>query len=124
MHALRTILLVIVIITSAKYGCSCVEVNAIISGAPNDLIFANTSHVSQMVVCICSLFICQTDNTTIKKIQKWRKYGGLQRQYTNIYYITAFCILVHKHIHWLCEYIYQYNKIYTSTTICIPAQKC
>ena len=37
-----------------------------------------------------------------------------------IYHITAFYILVHKHIHWLCEYIYQYNKIYTSTTICIP----
>ena len=51
-------------------------------------------------------------------------YGGPQRQYTNIYYITAFYILVHKHIHWLCEYIYQYNKIYTSTTICIPVQKC
>ena len=51
-------------------------------------------------------------------------YGGPQRQYTNIYYITAFYILVHKHIHCLCEYIYQYNKIYTSTTICIPVQKC
>ena len=51
-------------------------------------------------------------------------YGGPQRQYTNIYYITSFYILVHKHIHWLCEYIYQYNKIYTSTTICIPVQKC
>ena len=51
-------------------------------------------------------------------------YGGPQRQYTNIYYITAFFILVHKHIHWLCEYIYQYNKIYTSTTIYIPVQKC
>ena len=50
-------------------------------------------------------------------------YGGPQRQYTNIYYITAFYILVHKHIHWLCEYIYQYNKIYTSTTICIPVKK-
>ena len=42
-------------------------------------------------------------------------YGGPQRQYTNIYYITAFYILVHKHI---------LNKIYTSTTICIPIQKC
>ena len=51
-------------------------------------------------------------------------YGGPQRQYTNIYYITSFCILVRKHIHWLCEYICQYNKIYTSTTICIPVQKC
>ena len=40
-----------------------------------------------------------------------------------IYHITAFYILVHKHIHWLCEYIYQYNKIYTSTTICIPVKK-
>ena len=36
-------------------------------------------------------------------------YGGPQRQYTNIYYITAFYILAHKHIHWLCEYIYHYN---------------
>ena len=50
-------------------------------------------------------------------------YGGPQRQYTNIYYITAFYILVHKHIHWLCEYIYQYNKIYNNTTIFIPVQK-
>ena len=40
------------------------------------------------------------------------RYGGPQRQYTNMYYITAFYILVHKHIHWPCEYIYQYNKIY------------
>ena len=53
----------------------------------------------------------------------WVNYGGPQRQYTNIYHITAFYILVHKHIHWLCEYIYQYNKIYTSTTICIPVKK-
>ena len=53
-----------------------------------------------------------------------KKYGGPQRQYTNIYHITAFYILLHKHIHWLCEYIYQYNKIYTSTTICVPVQKC
>ena len=52
------------------------------------------------------------------------RYGGPQRQYRNIYYITTFYILVHKRIHWLCEYIYQYNKIYTSTTICIPVQKC
>ena len=51
-------------------------------------------------------------------------YGGPQQQYTNIYYITAIYKLVHKHIHRLCEYIYQYNKIYTSTTICIPVQKC
>ena len=51
-------------------------------------------------------------------------YGGPQRQYTNIYYITSFYILEHKHIHCLCEYIYQYNKIYTSTTICIPVQTC
>ena len=29
-------------------------------------------------------------------------YGGPQRQYTNIYYITALYILVHKHIHRLC----------------------
>ena len=28
-----------------------------------------------------------------------------------IYHITAFYILVHKHIHWLCEYIYQYLTI-------------
>ena len=50
-------------------------------------------------------------------------YGGPQRQYTNIYHITAFYILLHKHIHWLCGYIYQYNKIYISTTICIPVKK-
>ena len=49
------------------------------------------------------------------------KYGGPQRQYTNIYYITAFYILVHKHIHWLRGYNYQYNKIYTSTTILYPS---
>ena len=48
-------------------------------------------------------------------------YGGPQRQYTNIYYITAFYILVHKHIHWLRGYIYQYNKIYNSTTILYPS---
>ena len=48
-------------------------------------------------------------------------YGGPQRQYTNIYYITAFYILVHKHIHWLRGYIYQYNEIYTSTTILYPS---
>ena len=48
-------------------------------------------------------------------------YGGPQRQYTNIYYITAFYILVHKHIHWLRGYIYQYNKIYTSTTVLYPS---
>ena len=45
------------------------------------------------------------------------RYGGPQRQYTNMYYITAFYILVHKHIHWPCEYIYQYNKIYTIATM-------
>ena len=38
-------------------------------------------------------------------------YGGPQRQYTNIYFITANYTLVHKHIHRLYEYIYQYNKI-------------
>ena len=32
--------------------------------------------------------------------------------------------LQNKHIHRLCEYIYQYNKIYTSATRCIPVQKC
>ena len=52
----------------------------------------------------------------------FHQYGGPQRQYTNIYYITTFYILVQKHLHWLCEYIYQYNKIYTSTTICIPVK--
>ena len=56
-------------------------------------------------------------------VLRGKPYGGPQRQYTNIYHITAFYILVHKHIHWLCEYIYQYNKIYTSTTICIPVKK-
>ena len=44
----------------------------------------------------------------------FHQYGGPQRQYTNIYYITTFYILVQKHLHWLYEYIYQYNKIYTS----------
>ena len=44
-------------------------------------------------------------------------YGGPQRQYTNMYFITAIYILVHKHIHRLCEYIYQYNKIYTRAQI-------
>ena len=52
----------------------------------------------------------------------FHQYGGPQRQYTNIYYITTFYILVQKHLHWLYEYIYQYNKIYTSTTICIPVK--
>ena len=44
-------------------------------------------------------------------------YGGPQRQYTNMYFITAIYILVHKHIHRLWEYIYQYNKIYTRAQI-------
>ena len=47
----------------------------------------------------------------VSEQRRTEEYGGPQRQYTNIYYITAFYILVHKHIHWLCEYIYQYNKI-------------
>ena len=51
----------------------------------------------------------------------WLTYGGPQRQYTNIFYITALYILVHKHIHWLRGYIYQYNEIYTSTTILYPS---
>ena len=53
--------------------------------------------------------------------QGFQFYGGPQRQYTNIYCITTFYILVHKHIHWLRGYIYQYNKIYTSTTILYPS---
>ena len=38
--------------------------------------------------------VCKYGDDTVA-----HNYGGPQQQYTNIYYITAFYILVHKHIH-------------------------
>ena len=89
----------------------------------SDIVFCSFSMGTYhfKLTCIQGIIDFVTVFDAILTSRQTREYGGPQRQYTNIYYITALYILVHKHIHWLRGYIYQYNKIYTSTTILYPS---